>query len=50
MPVPKVRFSIPFNNCYSISQPGFLKKGASAVLLCFPANVKAVTENNMKKV
>lgn len=50
MPVPKVRFSIPFNNCYSISQPGVLKKGASAFLLCFPTNVKAVTENNMKKV
>lgn len=44
MPVPKVRFSIQFNNCYLISQPGSLKKGASAFLLCFPPNVKAVTE------
>ena len=50
MPVPKVRFSIQFNNCYSILQPGFLKKGASAFSLCFPPAVKAVTENNMKKV
>ena len=44
MPVPKVRFSIQFNNCYLISQSGSLKKGASAFLLCFPPKMKAITE------